>query len=152
MPEAISNTSCIIILDKLGMLGVLKELYREITITDVVRQEFGRETESWIKIREVKDRKCLNLLQSMIDPGEASTIALALEINDPRLILDDDRARKLARSLHLKFTGTLGVILKARKRGLISSVMDTLNQLEAHNFRMSEELIKKVMKLSGETG
>ncbi len=151
MPDVISNASVIIILDNIGMLWVLEELYKEIIITDVVHQEFGKEVEDWIKIRKVKDENYFNIAQSTVDPGEASTIALALETKNPLLILDDDKARKLAKKLKLKYTGTLGVILKAKKKGLISSVTDVIEQLKFYNFRMSDQLIDKTKKLSGES-
>jgi predicted nucleic acid-binding protein len=151
MPDVISNASVLIILDNIGMLWVLEALYKEIIITDVVHQEFGKEVEDWIKIKKVKDKNYFNIAQSTVDPGEASTIALALETQNPLLILDDDKARKLAKKLKLKYTGTLGVILKARKRGLISSVIDVIEQLKFYNFRMSDQLIDKTKKLSGES-
>ena len=130
MPDVISNASVLIILDNIGMLWVLEDLYKEIIITDVVHQEFGKEVEDWIKIKKVRDENYFNIAQSTVDPGEASTIALALETPNPLLILDDDKARKLAKKLKLKYTGTLGVILKAKKKGLISSVIDVIEQLK----------------------
>ena len=60
------------------------------------------------------DRKIIKILSSVVDPGEASTIALNSEKADAVMILDDLKARKLAKSLDMRFTGTIGVIVKAK--------------------------------------
>jgi predicted nucleic acid-binding protein len=86
-----------------------------------------------------------------VDLGEASTIALALQVaEDNVMILDDLKARKLAKQLQLKFTGLLGILLKAKQQGIISSVTDILTQLKSVNFRFSEKLEKEVLKLADE--
>jgi len=86
-----------------------------------------------------------------VDLGEASTIALALQMpEDNVMILDDLKARKLAKQLQLKFTGLLGVLLKAKQQHAIVSVGDVLVRLKQANFRISEDLEKEVLKLAGE--
>jgi predicted nucleic acid-binding protein len=63
-----------------------------------------------LKIKSTRIR-----IVSQIDLGEASTIALAKEMESSLLLLDDLKATKLAAKLNLKFTGTLGVILVAKQ-------------------------------------
>ncbi len=58
------------------------------------------------------------LLELQIDKGESSSIALALETPHSILILDDFKARKVAMLLELQFTGTIGVIVKAKREAL----------------------------------
>lgn len=67
-----------------------------------------------VEVVEVKDKPKQLLLELQIDKGESSAIALALEIPESTLILDDFKARKIADKLGLTYTGTLGVILKAK--------------------------------------
>ena len=81
MPNVISNSSCLITLDNIGMMFILRELYGRIYITEEVFDEFGRSLADWIEIKEVSDRKYLQILNNLIDLGEASTIALSLEID-----------------------------------------------------------------------
>lgn len=57
MPEMISNTSCLIVLDNIGMSHVLKDLYGNITITEEVAIEFGKELPDWIIIEKVSDKR-----------------------------------------------------------------------------------------------
>jgi len=85
-------------------------------------------------------------MESFVDLGEASTIALALEIDNSIAILDDLKARKLAKKLNMKMTGTLGVIINAKKRNIISSTNEVLDKLKNTGFRISKELEKELLK------
>jgi len=146
MPNYISDTSCLIVLDNIDMLFILKELYENIFITQEVLKEFEKPIPEWIKVREVNDKKYLKLLSTFIDLGEASSIALALEKEDIILILDDLKARKLANKLNLQITGTLGVIVSAKNKHIISSLEEVLNKLKKAGFRISKELENEILK------
>jgi len=146
MPNIISNTSCLIVLDNIGMLDVLKELYGKVFITEEVSKEFGKTVPDWIEVRKVSDNKYLKLMKNFVDLGEASTIALAVETDDIVIILDDLKARKLAQKLNLKITGTIGVLVKARKRNIITSTQEVLNRLRNEGFRISNEIEKEFLK------
>lgn len=150
MPDVISNTSCLISLDNIDQLSLLKDLYEKIVITDEVQQEFGKEIESRIQVRSVNDRSRYQILRNLVDSGEASVIALALEINDHLLILDDLKARKVAKSLHLRFTGVLGVMLRAKNKGNIKEIAPLLQQLKRVGFRISPAMEEEVLRLAGE--
>ena len=146
MPNIISNTSCLIVLDNIGMLDVLKELYGKVFITEEVSKEFGKTVPDWIEVRKVSDNKYLKLMENFVDLGEASTIALAVETDDIVIILYDLKARKLAQKLNLKITGTIGVLVKARKRNIITSTQEVLNRLRNEGFRISDEIEKEFLK------
>lgn len=92
----------------------------------------------------------MNLLELQIDKGESSAIALALENPGSLLIMDDYKARKIAEQLNIKFTGTLGVIIKAKKEGKIDSIKAIIVKLKQTNFYITEELEKEILRLSGE--
>ena len=150
MPNIISNTSCLIALDNIGMINILKNLYGKIVISTEVSHEFGKHVEDWIKIKQVKDRNYLKILNTLVDLGEASTIALALEFNNALTILDDSKARKLAKNLKVKYTGLLGVLLKAKDKNVISSVKEVLFKLKSDNFFISLSIEKEVLRLANE--
>lgn len=152
MPKIISNTSCLIILDNINALTILQKLYQTIYLTEEVAQEYGKPLENWMNIVVVKDKNYLRILNTSVDLGEASTIALALQMpEDNIMILDDLKAKKLAKQLQLKFTGLLGILLKAKQQRIISSVAEIFTQLKSINFRVSEKLEKEVLKLAGES-
>jgi len=76
MPEIISNTSCLIVLDNIGMIYILKELYETVTISEEVAAEFGKELPGWVSVKSVYDKKSIRILSSFVDSGEASTTCI----------------------------------------------------------------------------
>jgi len=152
MPKAIiSDTSCLIILNKIGELDLLHQLYKMVTITQDILLEYGENLPDWIEVQQVKDNYRQQLLEIHIDKGEASAIALALETADNIVILDDWKARKVAERLGLYVTGTLGVIIKAKNSGVITSIKPYLDKIRVTNFRISEELEQIALKEANET-
>jgi predicted nucleic acid-binding protein len=89
----ISDTSCLIALTKIDKLELLKNLYQEIIITQDVYVEFGGSLPEWILISEVKNKQRQQELENRLDKGEASSIALALEIENSTLIIDEIKGR-----------------------------------------------------------
>jgi predicted nucleic acid-binding protein len=89
-------------------------------------------------------------LEEELDAGEASAIALSYEIDDAILILDDFGARKVAAKLKISFTGTFGVMAKAKQNGIISSVKPLLHKVCQTNFRFSEDIFIQTLKEAGE--
>jgi predicted nucleic acid-binding protein len=85
-----------------------------------------------------------------IDKGKSSAIALALEIHDSLLILDDIKARKIATQLGLSITGTLGFIIKAKLEGIIPSVIPILYKIKQTDFILSIEVELQVLKAAME--
>ncbi len=73
-----------------------------------------------------------------------------MEIKDYDLLLDDLEARKYAIDHHLKFMGTLGVLLKAKEKQVIKSVKPYLEKLKQHGIRISEAVEKEVLSISKE--
>ena len=146
----ISDTSCLILLDKIGELNLLHKLFGNVIITSVIAKEFGKNIPKWISVIDPKNKKYQHILQASIDKGEASAIALAVEQEDCLLIVDDQKARHLASQLKLKYTGTLGVIVDAKLSGYIISVKPLLDKIKKTNFRLTPSLENKVLQLTGE--
>ncbi len=136
----ISDTSCFIVLSKIGQLDLLAQVYGTIITTPEIAEEFGEALPDWVEIVAVTDKTKRDLLEQQVDKGEASAIALALESKNPFLILDDHKARRLANNLSLTHTGTIGVIVAAKQKGVISSIKPYLENIKATNFRISADL------------
>lgn len=125
--QTIIDTSCFILLEKIGELDLIRKVFQsEIVTTDVVATEFKKELPKWVRINQVENKRFFTFLESEVDSGEASVIALAFEKIDAILILDDLKARNLAKKLQLDFTGTLGLILKAKQLGIIPLISRSL--------------------------
>ena len=151
VPDVISNTSCLIALDHIGRLSLLKDVYGKILITKEVAEEFGHALPGdWIKVVEVDNAEYCRILSLFVDRGEASTIALAIERTGSLTILDDGKARKLADSLDVNYTGLLGVVLKTKKMGIVDSVSAILQELTSAGFRMGKNVEQEVLRLAGE--
>ncbi|MCG3164904.1 MAG: hypothetical protein POELPBGB_00663 [Bacteroidia bacterium] len=151
MPKTIiSDTSCFIILTNIGELDILQKTYGQIITTPEVAEEFGQELPNWIVLQSATDIYRQQTLEIQLDKGEASAIALAVETPDSTVILDDYKARLMAEKLGLDFTGTVGVIVKAKLQGIIPSIKPYLAKIRATNFRISEEIEAKALTEAGE--
>ncbi len=146
----ISDTSCLIVLSNIGELELLRKLYGRIYTTIDVANEYGETLPDWIEIVAVKDKYSQQLLEMQIDRGESSAIALALEIPGSTIILDDNKARQIANKLGLTITGTLGIIVKAKLNGLISSIKPILEKMKQTDFRFSPKLELQALKEANE--
>ena len=138
----ICDTSCLIALDRINQLNLLQELFQQIVITREVKEEFGKKSPEWIQIVEVRDTVKLKELENILDKGEASTIALALETDNCLLIIDEKKGRRFAQSLNIKIIGTLKVIQIAKQKGIIKAAQPIIEALQKAGFRFSDKIIK----------
>lgn len=161
MPEVISDTSPLQYLYQTGLLHLLPAMYDTVTVPAAVVSEIEKGIElgialprvrefPWIRIRSVEHGR---LLPSMTDMGEGEreVLALAVESSDTLVLLDDDWARRVADLLRVKYTGTLGVMVKAKKRGLIAEVRTFVDRLESLHFRLDSSTRTHILRLAGES-
>jgi predicted nucleic acid-binding protein len=146
----VSDTSCLILLEKIGRIALLESLFGKITITSVIADEFGKPLPDFIEIEDAEDKKYQQILESILDAGEASAIALALEKDDCLLIMDESKGRREAKQLRIKLTGTVGILIFAKEKGLIKSVTEIIEQIRRTDFRISEDLIQEAKRKSNE--
>lgn len=142
----ISDTSCLILLDKIGELEILNKLFGTIITTAEVSNEFGQPLPSWIEIQNPTDKIYQTIIEATLHKGEASAIALAIEFGDCLLIIDDFKGRKFAYKIGLNIMGTIGVIVDAKLAGIIPSVKSILLKIKSTNFRITEELEAIILK------
>ncbi|MEO6524530.1 MAG: DUF3368 domain-containing protein [Mucilaginibacter sp.] len=138
----ITDASCFILLDKIGCLAFLNEIYGNVFTTPEVAAEYGKRLPNWVHVQAVNDRDLLYTYAEVVDIGEASAIALANEVISPSLILDDLKGRKLAKSLNLEFTGTVGVLVLAKEVGLIPLLKPYFDMVKGTNFRIPHNLLQ----------
>ncbi len=151
MPSAIiSDASCLVLLGKIDALSLLREVYGTIITTQLIAAEVRFSLPDWIEIRSTESDEMTNRLALRVDRGEASAIALALEFPKSTVILDDLKARKLARELGLDITGTVGVILRAKESGIIPAILPFIQAIRTTNFRLSNKIEIEVLSLAGE--
>ncbi|GGK65354.1 DUF3368 domain-containing protein [Rufibacter glacialis] len=151
MPDlVICDTSCLILFSKIKRLALLRDCYSSIYVTPEIAEEFGEALPDWTQIKEPDNKALQQTLAQVLGKGESSAIALAFDLPHPLLALDDLKARKVAKSLDLKITGSLGILVKAKQQGHIGKLSPVLNQVQQTNFRISENIIRKILSMVGE--
>lgn len=151
MPRTIiADTSCFIVLHTIGELELLQQVYGAIVTTPDIAAEYGGTLPEWVEVVAVLDKQKQQLLEMQIDRGESSAIALAMETPDCTLILDDYKARRIAEHLNLSFTGTIGVLIKAKLMGILPAVKPLLEKIKQTDFRLSADLELQALKAAKE--
>ena len=154
---AVSNTSPLINLIGVGLLRLLPKLYGTVWIPEAVREEYIRgaraddpdiDGQPWLVVAPVTvDSR----LSGILDEGEAAAIALAVAYDARALLLDDKLGRRVARSLNLPVVGTLGILVGAKDRGLISAVGPVIDEMVAQGRHISPDLREQALLSAGET-
>jgi len=145
---AVANSTCLIGLERIGGLDLLQELFEPLFIPPKVQEEFGVFVE-WLKVQAPSNQMLVNVLKFVVDEGEAEAIALALG-KGWRLISDDRKARIWAKRLGVKVIGTAGILVRAKRSGLVPSVKPLLEALKRTGFHLSSDLVVEVLRLVGE--
>lgn len=141
----VSDASCLILFYKIGELELLQKVFGQIIITEIVSKEFKRPVPGWIQIINPSTNLHLGL-QVFLDPGEATSISLALEFKESLLIIDESKGRKIAKELGVRISGSLGVLVIAKNKGIIDSIKPIIERIKQTNFWLSDRLIKKVLQ------
>jgi len=150
MKAIIADTSCLIIYDKINELKILRDTFVELIVTDEVVEEFGGDLPGWITIQQITNKNQYFELAKNLGKGEASSIMLALELDDSLLIIDERKGRKVAEEMKIEIIGSLGVLIRAKEKGVIESVKEILNLIDKTNFRISDSIKEQILKKAGE--
>ncbi|MCB0557806.1 MAG: DUF3368 domain-containing protein [Lewinellaceae bacterium] len=140
----IADTSCLILLYKIGCLDLLKSLFSE------VMEEYGNPLPAFIKSKTVSNQILPFIINARLGQGEATAIQLSSENPGCLLIIDELKGRKVAESLGIRITGTLGLLVEAKSEGHIKSVKEIIAKIKTTNFRFSEALENMILELSNE--
>lgn len=160
----VSDTSPVLNLAIIGRLDLLHQQFGKVWLPQAVTDELRIEQDlpgsaavrqawqaGWLASEPVKDRVRVAILQRDLDPGEAEAIALALQKRADWLLLDERDARRVAKSLGLKVTGVLGILLRARLAGQLPSLREAMDQLrDLADFRISADLYTEMLQSAKE--
>jgi len=156
----ISNTSPILNLAIVGQLDLLRQQFGQILIPPAVLNELKVDEErpgslairraiadEWIQVQPISNQALVQLLRQTLDGGEAEAISLTVELQADWLLLDERDARKVAKSLGLQVTGVLGILLRAKQSGALSSLQSVINNLtQKADFRIAPDLLAKILQ------
>ena len=155
--KVVSNSSPLIALAKIEMLNVLNEVVIPKAFFDEItkpEKEYVKELYVWgkDKVIGVKNRKAVEYLEMIIDKGKAETVVLAEELSADAVLIDDLKARKIAKFRGLNVIGTVGILLSAKDIGLISEIKPLLEALMKKKIRISKGLYGHALELANEWG
>ena len=156
MRKVIVNTTPLIALAGIGQLDLLRLLYSEIMIPEAVRKSsvsrhdhwFLQQTGSELRLSQMLHRNPLSVPDFM--PEKSKSLYWHRKKRQIFFIMDDNAAKKTAKYLGLTVTGTMGVILRAKKEGLISEVKPLLDGLLNDGLYVSPTVQKYVLEQAGE--
>jgi hypothetical protein len=157
----VCDTTVLLYLGRIGQIDLIHALFSAVYVPDAVLLELDtgrilrRDT---IEPREIAWMTTVPVSQTAIDAlpenrlgvGEQAVIAYAQARPDHVAGLDDLQARQLAESMGLKVVGTLGVLLRAKRVGLIRSVHPLLDDIIEQGFRLAPDLYQDVLRLADE--
>jgi predicted nucleic acid-binding protein len=158
----ISDTSPFIALLNINRIEILHTLYGKIIIPNGVKDELFRNKfnqksilelieKEHLQVFELTDRILYHSLIQYLDSGESEAIALAVELSADLLLIDEKKGRLEAEKQGLRVIGTLGILIDAKRKGLISNLSNTIEELKSKiGFRLHPSLIVKAKLLVGE--
>lgn len=157
----VSNATPLIALAKIGHLELLRAMFGIIVIpkavhSEVVLRASGRpggvelRQADWIRIQDVTDHTKVDYLRADLDQGEAEAVVLAEELSADWVLLDERKARLAAELVGLRFVGTMGIFLLAKRLGKIEAVRPLLDELKTKKFYLGETVYQEVLARAGE--
>ncbi|MCI5133356.1 MAG: DUF3368 domain-containing protein [Candidatus Electrothrix sp. EH2] len=161
MKAVVSDSTVLIGFAKIDRLFLLKEMFQEIHVPEAVFREVtldgwqksGSEAvrnASWILRRQVSDRTQVHFLMTVLDEGEAEVLVLAKELEADLVLLDEEKARKSAARAGFSIMGVVGILIAAKRLGLIASVRSCIEKLQQEKFRLSKQVVKTALQQAGE--
>ena len=162
MRRVIVNSTPIIVLCNIGLLDILKALYAEICIPEAVYREVTEKDDSacqvlktalnWIHVEKIANQSDKKMYKAKLHDGEVEVMILAQEgVRADLVILDDNAAKKTAKYLGLTVTGTLVILLKAKKAGIIPVIAPVLEEIKKNGFYISGTVERIVLDEAGES-
>jgi predicted nucleic acid-binding protein len=160
LPDVICDTSPIQYLYQLDLLHILPALAHQIIVPPAVMKELaeGRalgislpdlNALDWVTVRHPVSEPALPLITDL-GPGETQALMLALELGEAIVVIDDALARQVAETSGIHLTGTLGLLLDAKRAGLVTAVSPLLDKLQALRFYLAPHTRTAILELAQE--
>jgi predicted nucleic acid-binding protein len=149
----VSNAIPLIAFAAIERLPLLPALFESVIIPPTVAFEarrIVRDAPAWVLVRELKPPMPPVVLRPRLGDGEREAIALAVELGVEQILLDDLPARKIARELGLSVIGVLGVLLAAKRQGLLQLVRPEREKLLKTSFFLTPQLVEALLRDAGE--
>jgi predicted nucleic acid-binding protein len=158
MPEVVCDTSALQYLHQLGLLSLLRDLYGRIIIPDAVTKEIDAGKKAGVDLPDIQSMEWIQIVAvtaplatgTDLGTGELAVLALAQSMSPAVAVIDDGSARQYARTQQILFTGTCGILLRAKERGLVPKVTPFLDRLSTLGFHLDSRTRNQILSLAGE--
>ncbi len=165
MPKAVSDSSTLIHLAGIGRLNLLRQFYKKTLIPPAVWKEVVEEGQSrpgareveegrrsgWIEVVELTNESVVRFLKLKLHDGEAEAIMLAIEHHPEVVFLDETEARRVADVYGLNKTGLIGILIRAKLEGKVSSLREELDRLrKEEGFWIGDGIYQQALHAVGE--
>lgn len=153
----VSDAGPLICLARLDLLGVLPRLFSEVQVpAEVIRECLARPgNDDTVRIEAALQAGWLLACQAPrialkgLEAGECAAIARAAQLGAV-LLVDERAARAIAAGMGLRVTGTVGLLIRARKRGLVGPLKPLIEMLRAGGQRLAQPLVELALREVGE--
>lgn len=161
MNTIVCNAGPLIALAGIGQVGLLQKLFGEVLVSSRVRDEVeaGGKTGAgaslfanapWIRAIRLTNLPD-PLLETLLDPGEAETIALALQVSAALVLMDERKGRKIARDIYgFAVIGTGRLLTEAKQAGIIPTVRPLIDQMRSAGYWLSDRIVTEILQQAGE--
>ena len=161
MTIVVSDTSPIRALEFVGKLDLLAKLSGRVIVPPAVVKELRFPAEryrsvdvsqfAFLEIVAPTRNQEVQRLRTTLDAGESEALVLAVELSAELILMDERVGREAARRMRLRMVGTIGVLQRAKKAGLVSAIRPLIDDIiNGSGFFLSQELVDSVLKQEGE--
>ena len=159
--KVICNTGHIVALSMIGRIDILRDLFELVTVPEAVHMEIleggttnaglaGYRKVNWVKVGTLS-KPVDPLLRTSLDFGEAAVIELARELSVNLVLVDERKARKIARTIYgLHVIGSARVLVEAKRHGLLDNVGAALQAMRNGGYWIGDSIVDAALKQAGE--
>ena len=152
----VADSSALVALSIVDKLNVLESLFDDVCIPKAVYDEVTVDYK--IESKRLKDfceGKVKVIKQSFVFPvslglGESEAMTLYKELQADFLLCDDKKAKKYAKNFSINTIGSLGVLLKAKEKGLIETIAPLLSILKKSDIFIDDKIYEIILKIAKE--
>jgi predicted nucleic acid-binding protein len=158
----VADTTPLLYLSRIGRLEIIRAVHGEVIVPETVWNELviarpaaagvtGLRAAQWIRVNGEAERAGVDPgLTAALDRGEAAAITLAELLRAETLLIDERKGRGIARQRGLRIQGTLGLLVEARRSGVLGSLRTVVDDLASEGFRVNARLVTEALRQVGE--
>jgi predicted nucleic acid-binding protein len=156
----VTNTGPLIALAGIDRLDILRILFTSVHVPQAVHDEMvqGGETRAGLDSYRQADWIVVEpavpldpLLSNVLDEGEAAVIILARSLGADTVLIDERKARKVARDIYgLRVMGSARLLVEAKRHGVLDNVAAALQAMRDQGYWIHDSIVQYALREAGE--